>query len=326
MNDIREQERQKWKAVISRISQLADDRSRGLDEILDESQNLVNSYVDWASPSFDFDESGIRDALSCSSWIQGHLEEQNLQTPRCDLITHLAERTEPGEIIYLCGAAGTGKTALMSGVAAQFLHQDAEVQKPRRLAWVNLQHNPMNLIFRLLSIRTRQSLSMLEHGKITREAYSWLALILSEMCDKKNLYYTHALFLTPYELATAVRRMAKNSKLDYVIIDGYPVLELEPTEQKKLYRCLRMLGLSVNCPILFTLTLPEPLAQNFSISGMAMTFNMNIHDASALFHLFKATDGSFTLSAVYHAFGVQNATKLDFDPETVSFKTSLVVP
>ena len=316
-----DQERHKWKSVVTKLSNLVDDQTIDLFYVLEESEKLINNYLDYATPPYS--QSNVDALLECMSSIESRLEGKLDRRPRGDLLNYLANNLLAGEVVYLCGGVGVGKTTLTTCIARQFLYPEPALTQSRHLGWVTFQEIPMHLMLRLTAIRGKMSLDELKYGKISRQAFNELYGLYGGIHDKQ-LTFSHALHLSPYEIAPVVRQMGKEVKLDLVLIDGYPLFELNAADQKKLHRCLQTLAYWIKCPIIFTVALPDTLMQNFTVSAMASALNMSVHDINGVFRLARESNGTFLLSTEFLKLGFPEVTKLDFDPVTVSFRKSVV--
>jgi len=157
---------------------------------------------------------------------------------------------QPGELVILAARPGIGKSALALNLAT-----NACEAVNAHIAFFSLEMGIDQLLMRLYSSHSGLTLNKIRSGKLTDNEMAALYAAKSKL-DKFNIYLDEAGATDVEEVVTVCRKLKRDNKLDFVVIDYLQLLTTSRRtsnrveEVSKISRQLKMMARELQIPVL----------------------------------------------------------------------------
>lgn len=178
---------------------------------------------------------------------EGGLTGLNTGFKELNKITHGFQN---GELIILAARPGIGKSAFALNVAS-----NACAAEDAHVAFFSLEMGMDQIIMRMYAAHSGTSLSKIRSGNLTETEYATLNIAKVQL-DKFNIYLDEAGATDVEEVVTVCRKLKREKKLDFVIIDYLQLLTTtkrfsnRTDEVAKISRQLKMMARELQIPVL----------------------------------------------------------------------------
>ncbi|MDH3281282.1 MAG: replicative DNA helicase [Gammaproteobacteria bacterium] len=157
---------------------------------------------------------------------------------------------QPSDLVVIAGRPSMGKTALAMNLA-----EHASIEQNLPVAIFSMEMPGQQLAMRMLASLSRVNAQKLRTGRLTDDDWPRLTSTLSMLADKP-IYVDDTPALTPLDIRTRARRLAREHGLGMIIVDYLQLmqssegLENRATEISSITRSLKILAKELNVPLL----------------------------------------------------------------------------
>jgi replicative DNA helicase len=199
-------------------------------------------------------KAGLPDALHMIEWRAEHKGEVlGLATGIRDLDA-LTAGFQPGELIIVGARPTVGKSALALNIAQ---HNTLRVEKPVSVAIFSLEMSRQELTFRALAAEAHVDGARMKSGYTGHGDYPRLAQAAAAIADAPQIFIDDGADLTPMQMRSKCRRLARETKnLGLVIVDYLQLAQsAQRTERRELdiaeiSRSLKALAKELGIPVI----------------------------------------------------------------------------
>lgn len=244
------------------LAQLAYDRERTVDGIIDEAEKTIFGLSD---KRIHHDVQTIQEVLSdyydrVDQLAQRAEDIYGVPTGLTDL-DRLLGGMQKSDLIIVAGRPASGKTGFLLSAA-----KSAAQKHKKHVAFFSLEMSNEQLVQRLIAQETKIDSQKLRSGKLAEDEWPLFTRAIEVMGDT-DIYLDDTPALTPIQLRTKCRRLHLEKQLDLVCIDYIQLMSSDTRNENRVQevsyitRNLKILARELNVPVLAAAQLSRAVEQ-----------------------------------------------------------------